>query len=118
MRDLFWQILVDQGVQAFFGGHTHFYSVVLQDGVYQLDAGEARNNHICVMIVEVNPSRAIVHYYETKGSVPTENDEIDTIVLRAGPSAGGEFTDADSGSSSGGGCFFIRAGIRSPHRAK
>lgn len=29
MRDAFWQILVQEKVQAFFCGHTHFYSVVI-----------------------------------------------------------------------------------------
>ncbi len=108
MRDLFWQILVDQGVQAFFCGHTHFYSVVLQDGVYQLDSGEAWHNHVCVMIIEVDPDIATVHYYETDGAVPTESDEIDTIILEPNKSGAGELPTAGSGSG-GVGCFITTA---------
>jgi hypothetical protein len=96
LRDAFWQILAEGGVQAYFCSHTHFYSVVLDDAVYQLDAGEAKDDHICVMIAEVNPNAVTIHYYETKGSMPTASDEIDTIVLQSG-SGNNDPPTADAG---------------------
>lgn len=110
MRDAFWTILVEKGVQAFFCGHTHYSSVVLHNGVYQLDAGRAQEDLICVMIVEVGSSTATVHYYETKGTLPAAGDEIDTIVLepRSGLPADNADSDGDTaekipGRSGGGG---------------
>jgi hypothetical protein len=41
-RDRFWALLRDQGVTAYICGHTHNYSAVRIDGVWQLDAGHAR----------------------------------------------------------------------------
>jgi len=41
-RDLFWNLLKDKGVVAYICGHTHSYSAVAVDGVWQLDVGHAR----------------------------------------------------------------------------
>jgi hypothetical protein len=41
-RDRFWELLRDSGVVAYICGHTHNYSAVWIDGVWQLDAGHAR----------------------------------------------------------------------------
>jgi hypothetical protein len=41
-RDRFWQLLGDREVVAYVCGHTHNYSAVNVDGVWQLDAGHAR----------------------------------------------------------------------------
>ena len=41
-RDRFWNLLKREGVVAYICGHTHNYSAVLIDGVWQLDAGHAR----------------------------------------------------------------------------
>jgi hypothetical protein len=41
-RDRFWALLRDHGVAAYICGHTHNYSAVRIDGVWQLDAGHAR----------------------------------------------------------------------------
>ena len=41
-RDRFWQLLRDAGVVAYICGHTHNYSVVQIDGVWQVDVGHAR----------------------------------------------------------------------------
>lgn len=41
-RDRFWQLLVDWGVAAYFCGHTHNYSAVRIEGVWQVDVGHAR----------------------------------------------------------------------------
>lgn len=48
-RDVFWQVLEDADVQAFFVGHTHYYSKHLGDkdgigDVWQFDAGNAGND--------------------------------------------------------------------------
>ena len=41
-RDRFWALLRQQGVTAYICGHTHNYSAVRINGVWQLDAGHAR----------------------------------------------------------------------------
>lgn len=41
-RDRFWTLLRDEGVTAYFYGHTHGYSAVKIEGVWQVDAGHAR----------------------------------------------------------------------------
>jgi hypothetical protein len=41
-RDAFWSILSTHSVTAYICGHTHNYSAVQQDGIWQIDAGHAR----------------------------------------------------------------------------
>lgn len=41
-RDRFWNLLRERGVRAYICGHTHNYSAIQVDGVWQLDAGHAR----------------------------------------------------------------------------
>lgn len=41
-RDRFWNLLKKAGVVAYICGHTHNYSIVKIDGVWQLDSGHAR----------------------------------------------------------------------------
>jgi len=41
-RDRFWDLLKDEGVIAYFCGHTHNYSAVEIGGVWQVDVGHAR----------------------------------------------------------------------------
>ena len=41
-RDRFWDLLVDNSVIAYFCGHTHNYSALEIDGIWQIDAGHAR----------------------------------------------------------------------------
>ena len=41
-RDRFWNLLKSEGVVAYICGHTHNYSLVRIDGVWQLDVGHAR----------------------------------------------------------------------------
>ena len=41
-RDRFWNLLRDSEVTAYICGHTHNYSAVKIDGVWQVDAGHAR----------------------------------------------------------------------------
>ncbi|MBG0788263.1 MAG: metallophosphoesterase [Anaerolineaceae bacterium] len=40
-RDRFWQLLQDEGVVAYFCGHTHNYSAIEMNGVWQIEAGQA-----------------------------------------------------------------------------
>jgi hypothetical protein len=40
-RDRFWQLLVESGVAAYIHGHTHTYSAMRFDGVWQIGAGQA-----------------------------------------------------------------------------
>lgn len=41
-RDRFWSLLHQQGVVGYFCGHTHNFSAVKIDGVWQIDSGHAR----------------------------------------------------------------------------
>lgn len=41
-RDRFWSLLAAEGVIAYFCGHTHNFSYINIDGVWQVDAGHAR----------------------------------------------------------------------------
>ena len=41
-RDQFWNTLAEFGVSAYICGHTHNYSAVKINGVWQIDAGHAR----------------------------------------------------------------------------
>lgn len=41
-RDRFWNLLKTEGVLAYFCGHTHNFSAVRIDSVWQIDAGHAR----------------------------------------------------------------------------
>lgn len=41
-RDRFWNLLKSEDVVAYICGHTHNYSLVKVDGVWQMDAGHAR----------------------------------------------------------------------------
>jgi len=41
-RDRFWSALASYGVKAYICGHTHNYSAVLINGVWQIDVGHAR----------------------------------------------------------------------------
>ncbi len=41
-RDRFWNALKDYGVTAYICGHTHCYSKVKIDGIWQIDAGHAQ----------------------------------------------------------------------------
>ena len=43
-RDRFWNLLRERGVRAYIAGHTHNYSAVQIDGVWQIDGGHARGD--------------------------------------------------------------------------
>jgi hypothetical protein len=40
-RDRFWQLLQEEQVIAYFTGHTHNYSAVRLDGIWQIESGQA-----------------------------------------------------------------------------
>jgi predicted phosphodiesterase len=40
-RDRFWQLLHDESVDAYFCGHSHNYSAVRIDDVWQIESGQA-----------------------------------------------------------------------------
>jgi predicted phosphodiesterase len=88
MRDDFWQILSENYVTAFICGHTHYIYSDLVDDVYQFDAGEAKEDSLDVIIVDVNSTIMTARLFSTDGDVPTANDEFETIVLQS---------DADKG---------------------
>ena len=70
MRDAFWHILEENKVSAFFCGHTHHLSHIKKDGVYQIDNGEVRSDHLCVTLVDVENDRVSIRSYKTSGNVP------------------------------------------------
>lgn len=76
MRDRFWDILSENGAQIFFCGHSHNLSHLSYNGVYQIDAGEVRGNHLCVTIVEVGADQAVVSSYKTNGKKPEPGDQV------------------------------------------
>jgi predicted phosphodiesterase len=82
MRDDFWQILSDNNVTAYICGHTHYIYSDLVDSVYQLDAGEARGDSLDVIIVDVVSTAVTAHLFSTNGSVPSPDDEFETIVIQ------------------------------------
>jgi predicted phosphodiesterase len=93
MREDFWQILSDNHVTAYICGHTHHIYSDLVDGVYQLDAGEAREDSLDVIIVEGSSTVVTAHLFSTNGSVPTANDEFETIVIQTDFNNGGGSQD-------------------------
>jgi len=75
MRDSFWEILAQNGAQAYFCGHSHHLSVIMHNGVYQFDAGEVNSDHLCITLVEVDSSITAVSLYETNGFIPASNND-------------------------------------------
>ena len=111
MRDEFWKMLADNGVQAFFCGHTHHLSIVKDQGVYQIDTGEVAASHITVVIVEINDAGAIARLYETEGEIPEAVDNPFNTSLENGDTGDQQYEVVfDSGithpeSSSSNGCI-------------
>ncbi|MBG0771450.1 MAG: metallophosphoesterase [Anaerolineaceae bacterium] len=67
-RDQFWQLLRDEGVIAYFCGHTHNYSAVQIDGVWQIEAGQAMGTRAApspgtFLIVTVQGDKVSVETY-------------------------------------------------------
>jgi hypothetical protein len=75
-RDAFWSLLEAEGIQAFFCGHTHYYSKHCGDkdhvgGVWQLDVGNAGNDPgdgLTYFNVVVGSSQATVNVYRDGGT--------------------------------------------------
>jgi len=67
-RDNFWQLLQDEGVVAYFCGHTHNYSAIRMDGVWQIEAGQAMGTRAApspgtFLIVTVQGEKVTVETY-------------------------------------------------------
>ena len=67
-RDRFWQLLREHNVVAYLNGHTHGYSAVNIDGVWQLDAGQAMGVRAApspgtFMILDVRGDRVTLQTY-------------------------------------------------------
>jgi hypothetical protein len=62
-RDRFWSLLWDRGVTAYICGHTHNYSAVQIDGVWQIDVGHARG------LGDPGAASAFVMFYVNDGLV-------------------------------------------------
>jgi len=67
-RDRFWELLRDHGVVAYICGHTHNYSLVQIDDVWQLDAGHARGKgdtgaRSTFVVIHVNGGRVTFATY-------------------------------------------------------
>lgn len=72
-RDRLWELLKDKGVVAYMCGHTHNYSAVEIDGVWQLDAGHARGRgdtgaRSTFLLIEVNGETVTFETYRDDAS--------------------------------------------------
>jgi predicted phosphodiesterase len=67
-RDRFWQLLKDEGVTAYICGHTHNYSAVRIDGVWQIESGQAMGTRAApspgtFLIVTIRGDRVSIDTY-------------------------------------------------------
>lgn len=67
-RDRFWNLLEDEKVVAYFCGHTHNYSSVLINNVWQIDSGHARGKGdtgapSTFLIVDVDSNEVTITVY-------------------------------------------------------
>ena len=67
-RDLFWELLQEHNVVAYFCGHTHTYSAVNVDGVWQITAGHSQGlgytgTRSTFLRVDVNEERVTFEAY-------------------------------------------------------
>lgn len=83
-RDRFWNLLHEKRVTAYICGHTHDYSLVRINGVWQLDAGHARG----LADANVPSTFVLVHVHGNSITFETYRDD----------AAGGHYTLAHSGS--------------------
>jgi predicted phosphodiesterase len=106
-RDEFWKILSENGVSAYVCGHTHYIYSDIVDGVYQLDAGAARDDSLNVIIVDVDSTAMTARLFSTAGDVPTADDEFEAIALAS---------NEDEGEGSSSFCFISTAasGFQAP----
>jgi len=80
-RDRFWSLLHDEGVLAYFCSHTHNYSAVNVDGVWQVDAGHARGAGDAgapstFVVVHVDGGTVIFDAYRDKHDGTYDYDDI------------------------------------------
>ena len=79
-RDAFWTLLAEHRVSAFLVGHTHYYSRLLRQGVWQIDAGQIRgvfakganDRHNTIVLVRVGASTVRYGVMQASGEQPFE----------------------------------------------
>ena len=72
-RDRFWSLLHDKGVTAYICGHTHGYSLVKIEGVWQLDTGHSQGSGetdppSTFVVIHVDDGAVIFKTYRVNGS--------------------------------------------------
>jgi predicted phosphodiesterase len=118
MRNDFWQILSNNNVTAYICGHIHYIYSYIADGVYQLNAGEARVDSVDVIIVDVTPTVVTAHLFSTNDSVPNADDELESIVIQSNSDSVGDYDGVGANGSGGGGLCLISTvvyGYRMPN---
>jgi hypothetical protein len=70
-RDRFWALLKEDHVEAYFVGHTHSYSAVNLDGIWQVDAGHSmgawtQSTPSTFIVVNVAGNRIMYETYRTR----------------------------------------------------
>jgi hypothetical protein len=86
-RDLFWQLLSDYGVKAYFCGHEHVYDHWIKDGVHQIitGSGGAESDLYDYLIVDVDDNNNVtVSVYNIDGN--TLIDQFDLADTKDVPS--------------------------------
>jgi len=70
-RDRFWQILVENGVRAYFCGHVHSYDHWIKDGVHQIISGGAGapGNFFHYLVVDAGERDVTVSVYRHSGDL-------------------------------------------------
>jgi len=70
-RDRFWQVLVDNGVQAYFCGHEHLYNHWIKDGVHQIITGGAGAPALLYhfIVVDADEKDATMTVYRISGEL-------------------------------------------------
>jgi hypothetical protein len=89
-RDRFWNLLKSHGVLAYIAGHSHNYSTVDLDGVWQIDAGHAkgrgdRGAPSTFVLVHVNGDSVSFDTYRETFKGGYDYDDITHHGVLAGP---------------------------------
>lgn len=106
-RDRFWELLKEAGVVAYFCGHTHNYSAVKIDGIWQLDSGHSRGQGdteapSTFLMVQVDGSTVTLSTYrDTHDGIYDYTDIIHCETLKnSNSSETGSFQDGGGGRGS------------------
>lgn len=81
-RDRFWALLAQHEVTAYLTGHTHSFSAIQKDGVWQIDAGHARGSGDLTfpstfLVISITPKAALLQVYRGLPDYPLAH----TVVL-------------------------------------